>query len=254
MGEKRLKISITKKCEICGNEFQAWYKKTKSCSKVCKNELARKITQKQFSTLESRKNHSYITKKAMDNPNIRKNFEIGMSNRKSYKKENHPRWGIKLDDITKQKISKGNKGKSKGKTWEERYGIQEANKRRKNTANRMAETNSKLLKKRTSKLEKQFLFELEQKGYISNKQISKYTVDYVNESTKHIIEINGDYWHCNPKLFKSDYYNSSIGMTAFEKWKYDEERKKYLENLGYSVTILWESDLKSNKSTIHKLN
>ena len=254
MGEKRLKISITKKCEICGNEFQAWYKKTKSCSKVCKNELARKITQKQFSTLESRKNHSSITKKAMDNPNIRKNFEIGMSNRKSYKKENHPRWGIKLDDITKQKISKGNKGKSKGKTWEERYGIQEANKRRKNTANRMSETNSKLLKKRTSKLEKQFLFELEQKGYISNKQISKYTVDYVNESTKHIIEINGDYWHCNPKLFKSDYYNSSIGMTAFEKWKYDEERKKYLENLGYSVTILWESDLKSNKSTIHKLN
>ena len=79
MGEKRLKISITKKCEICGNEFQAWYKKTKSCSKVCKNELARKITQKQFSTLESRKNHSSITKKAMDNPNIRKNFEIGMS-------------------------------------------------------------------------------------------------------------------------------------------------------------------------------
>ena len=43
-------------------------------------------------------------------------------------------------------------------------------------------------------------------------------------------------------------------MTAFEKWKYDEERKKYLENLGYSVTILWESDLKSNISPIHKLD
>jgi len=254
MGEKRLKIGITKKCEMCGIDFQAWYKKTKTCSKICKNELARKITQKQFSALEARENHSLITKKSMQNPIVKKNFEIGMSNRRCYKKENHPRWGIKLDNITKQKISNGNKGKYKGKTWEERYGIKESNKRRKNTANRMAKTNSRLLKKRTSKLEKQFLFELKQKGYISNKQISKYTVDYVNENTKHIIEINGDYWHCNPKMFKPDYYNSSIGMIASEKWKYDEERKRYLENLGYSVTTLWESDLKSNKSVIHKLD
>lgn len=247
MGEKRLKISITKKCEICGIDFEAWYKKTKSCSKVCKNELARKITQKQFSTLESRKTHSLITKKSMEDPIVKNNFKIGMSTRRSYKKENHPRWGIKLDDSTKLKISNGNKGKAKGKTWEERYGVKEANKRRKNTADRMAKTNSILLKKRTSKLEKQFLIELKQKGYKSNKQISKYTVDYVNEKTKHIIEINGDYWHCNPQLFKPDYYNSSIGMTASEKWKYDDERKQYLENLGYRVTILWESDLKNQK-------
>lgn len=247
MGEKRLKTSIVKKCEICDVDFQAWYRKTKTCSKLCKNELARKISQNQFSTLESRKTHSLITKKSMEDPIVKKNFEIGMSKRRSYKKENHPRWGIKLDDITKRKISNGNKGKSKGKTWEERYGIKEADKRRKNTANRMAKTNSHLLKKRTSKLEKQFLIELKQKGYISNKQISKYTVDYVNENTKHIIEINGDYWHCNPKLFKPDYYNSSIGMTASEKWKYDENRKKYLENLGYSVTIIWETDLKDQK-------
>lgn len=247
MGEKRLKISITKKCEICGIDFEAWYKKTKSCSKVCKNELARKITQKQFSTLESRKTHSLITKKSMEDPVVKNNFKTGMSTRRSYKKENHPRWGIKLDDSTKLKISNGNKGKAKGKTWEERYGIKEANKRRKNTADRMAKTNSILLKKRTSKLEKQFLIELKQKGYKSNKQISKYTVDYVNEKTKHIIEINGDYWHCNPQLFKPDYYNSSIGMTASEKWKYDDERKQYLENLGYRVTIIWETDLKNQK-------
>lgn len=247
MGEKRLKISITKKCEICGINFEAWYKKTKSCSKVCKNEIARKITLTQFSSEDSRKKHSLITKRSIDNPTVKENFKIGMSNRRSYKKENHPRWGVKLDEETKEKISNGNKGKSKGKTWVERYGIQEANKRRKNTANRMAETNSRLLKNRTSKLEKEFLIELKTKGYISNKQISKYTVDYVNESTKHIIEINGDYWHCNPKLYKADYYNSSIGMSAAEKWKYDIERKIYLENLGYTVTIIWESDYKKKK-------
>ena len=36
-------------------------------------------------------------------------------------------------------------------------------------------------------------------------------------------------------------------MTASEKWKYDDERKQYLENLGYHVTILWETDLKNQK-------
>jgi very-short-patch-repair endonuclease len=247
MGSKRLKNSITKNCEICGTGFESWYKKTRTCSKVCKSELARQITIKQFSTPESRESHSIVTKKAMEDPDVKKNYKIGMSNRRSYKKENHPRWGIKLDDETKKKISKGNKGKSKGKTWEERYGICEANKRRKNTAKRMAKTNSRLLKRRTSKFEKSFLTELKQKGYTQNQQIDKYTVDYVNKDTKHIIEINGDYWHCNPKHYPPDYYNHSIKMFASEKWKYDEDRKKYLENLGYSVTVVWESEYKRKK-------
>lgn len=37
-------------------------------------------------------------------------------------------------------------------------------------------------------------------------------------------------------------------MTASEKWKYDDDRKKHLENLGYHVTILWETDLKKQRN------
>ncbi len=244
MGDKRLKNSIINKCYICGCDFESWYKKTKTCSKICKNKLASTLSKNQFSTCESRQKHSLITKEAMGDPIIRNNLLNGVLNRRSYKKENHPRWGVKLDTSVKQKISNANKGKYKGKTWEERYGLKEAAIRRKNMASRMAKTNSRLLKNRTSKFEKQFLNELKTKGYESNQQISKYTVDYVNKSTKHIIEINGDYWHCNPKLYKADYYNSSIGMTSYEKWKYDAERKTYLENLGYTVTVIWESDYK----------
>lgn len=106
----------------------------------------------------------------------------------------------------------------------------------------------------SSKLELSVKEYFENLGYKSSVTIGNYVVDYLNESKKEIIEINGDYWHCNPQKYAPDYYNKKLGMTAFEKWKYDEERKKYLENLGYSVTILWESDLKSNKSTVHKLN
>jgi G:T-mismatch repair DNA endonuclease (very short patch repair protein) len=32
-------------------------------------------------------------------------------------------------------------------------------------------------------------------------------------------------------------------MTAVERRKLDEDRKKHLESLGYTVTVVWESNL-----------
>ena len=79
--------------------------------------------------------------------------------------------------------------------------------------------------------------------YKTNVRIGKFKPDYVNEITKHIIEVYGDYWHCNPTKFSADYYNSKLRKTAQEKWDYDERRIAYLESLGYTVSIIWESKL-----------
>lgn len=79
--------------------------------------------------------------------------------------------------------------------------------------------------------------------YIRNARIGKYRPDYVNKETKHIIEFNGDYWHCNPSLYEAKFYHTVLKMTASEKWKLDEKRKQYFESLGYTVTVIWESDL-----------
>ena len=68
-----------------------------------------------------------------------------------------------------------------------------------------------------------------------------YTLNVNNK--KHIIEVYGDYWHCNPKLFKEDFYHPQLKQTAAEKWAADDQRKQYLESLGYTVTVVWESDL-----------
>lgn len=184
-------------------------------------------------------------KLAMYSPSVRRNFLSGMKIRRSYKKEGHPRWGVVLTQETKKKISDGNKGRFKGQTWEQMYGVKNANKRRKSVSKKMAETNSRLLNDRTSKLENGFKKYLKSLGYKQNKQLSKYTVDYLNEDKKRVIEIHGDYWHCNPKLYKESYFNKSIGMTAKQKWDYDFNRQKHLEDLGYSVQILWESDIKN---------
>ena len=80
-------------------------------------------------------------------------------------------------------------------------------------------------------------------NYKINVKIGKYKPDYVNESNKHIIEVYGDYWHCNPKLFNKDFYHPQLKKTAEEKWLLDLTRQQYFESLGYTVEIIWEDKL-----------
>lgn len=61
-----------------------------------------------------------------------------------------------------------------------------------------------------------------------------------------IIEYNGDYWHCNPKIYQPDYYNSRIKMFAEEKWLADDIKIDYAQSMGYSVLVVWERDYKKS--------
>lgn len=70
------------------------------------------------------------------------------------------------------------------------------------------------------------------------------SVDVYIPSTKTIIEVYGTYWHCDPRKYTSDYYNKSLKLTAQEIWDRDTKRKNFLESLGYTVKVLWESDVK----------
>jgi len=59
-----------------------------------------------------------------------------------------------------------------------------------------------------------------------------------------LIEFNGDYWHCNPKLYNSDYMNKKKGMTAKELWEYDKQKTILGESKGFTVITIWEYDYK----------
>jgi very-short-patch-repair endonuclease len=85
---------------------------------------------------------------------------------------------------------------------------------------------------------------LEKYGFKSEQVVNKYCVDELNEKNKIIIEINGDYVHANPRIYKSNDVIKLRGnaYTAQEKWENDQRKKEYLENLGYEVLIIWESD------------
>jgi len=70
-----------------------------------------------------------------------------------------------------------------------------------------------------------------------------YSVDIFIPSENKVIEVYGDYWHCNPTLYESTYYHKQLHMKAVDKWKMDEKRRKNIEKGGYLVEIIWESQI-----------
>jgi len=68
-----------------------------------------------------------------------------------------------------------------------------------------------------------------------------------------IIEYNGDYWHCNPKKYSENYFNKKKNKTAKEIWKYDNERIDLIKSFGYTLEVVWESELKSDNKIIKKI-
>lgn len=67
------------------------------------------------------------------------------------------------------------------------------------------------------------------------------SVDIYVPSKKLIIECFGNYWHCNPNLYKPDYYHKNVKLTAEQIWHKDNERIEYFKKLGYQVKIVWET-------------
>lgn len=65
-----------------------------------------------------------------------------------------------------------------------------------------------------------------------------------------IIEYNGDYWHCNPRKYKKDYYNKQVKLNAEFIWLKDQVKIKHAKENGYEVKVVWEMDYKQNPKKI----
>jgi len=74
-------------------------------------------------------------------------------------------------------------------------------------------------------------------------QDAQKSVDVYIPSTRTIIEIYGTYWHCDPRKYSSEYYNKSMKLVARKIWDRDIKRQLFLESLGYTVKVFWESDV-----------
>ena len=186
------------------------------------------------------------------------------------KGEGNPFYGKKHTDKVKKEISKSRKGQNKGDKnhmKQEKYrqmsrdimrsnwdnGILD----RKDMSDKMKETrrSGKLKSVIRSKKEKEIVVEIRKMGYVVQHSLRVETkiYDIFIPSLNLVIEYNGDYWHCNPKKYKPDYFNQKKQKTAKELWEYDKNKIDLIREKGYNLEIVWESDLKMDHTLIYKL-
>lgn len=82
--------------------------------------------------------------------------------------------------------------------------------------------------------------------YICNTRIDKKHVDIYIERYNLIIEINGDYWHANPEVYKPNdiiYHKKGNPVIASDVWEKEKRKIDYLSDKGYNIQILWEKDI-----------
>ena len=77
--------------------------------------------------------------------------------------------------------------------------------------------------------------------YTANGFLYSYNFDLIFKN-KLILEIQGDFWHANPIIYKSEDIILK-GLYAKDLWKKDEQKKKKVESKGYKIYYLWESEI-----------
>jgi G:T-mismatch repair DNA endonuclease (very short patch repair protein) len=83
--------------------------------------------------------------------------------------------------------------------------------------------------------------------FIKTKEGRVFKYDLTITDSKKIIEFNGDFWHCNPEIFESDFYNKPKKMSAIDIWKYDNDKIKAATDNGYRILTIWENEFRNNK-------
>lgn len=87
--------------------------------------------------------------------------------------------------------------------------------------------------------------DIENEYYIFNKKIKKgfsYDIKYKNK----IIEVNGDYWHANPKIYESNFFNTRLQKYAFEIWEIDKLKNQVAKLDKKKIFYIWEKDYREN--------
>jgi G:T-mismatch repair DNA endonuclease (very short patch repair protein) len=186
--------------------------------------------------------------------------------------QGNPFYGKTHTKETKEKISKSREGKATGKgnsmskqKWRDKarknlikkWESGDLENTRKFMSEKLKETRrlGKLTSVIVSKKEKEILKEIKKMGFdvIGSHKVDTKICDIYIPSLNLIIEYNGDYWHCNPKKYNSNYFNKKKSKYAWEIWEYDKNKLELIKNNGYTLEVIWESDFKNNNKIINHI-
>jgi G:T-mismatch repair DNA endonuclease (very short patch repair protein) len=235
------KFYVKRKCPSCGNEVKT-YSKDKTVA--CRNHF-NKVNSKTLCTTCMGKNN-------MGNGN--------------------PFFGKKHDTKSIEKISNSRKGKAKGKNnsmsnpkWKNKVSINLKKKWDSGDLDHLRQFFSETIKKTRrsgklksvirSKQEKGIVLKIKKLGYEVRHllRVDTKICDIFIPKLNLVIEYNGDYWHCNPKKYKPDYFHQVKNKTAKELWEYDKNKIDLIKEKGYNLEVIWESELKEDESIINKI-
>lgn len=97
-------------------------------------------------------------------------------------------------------------------------------------------------------------------SYTTQFHIKGKIFDFKISNTNILIEVNGDYWHCNPNKYNIDEVVKFPGEVRKVKdvWKKDNDKRERVEKIGYKVIYIWEDEIKKTKDlselVLSKLN
>lgn len=212
-----------RKCEICGKEFECSKKsKQRFCSNKCNAEWQK--------TLIGINNKSF-TSELIECNYCHKNF---------YQKQH--------------KIRNNQHNFCLFECWQHWYaeiGSQQDNVKERSRKTMLRELSNGEISK-TNSLPQQIIDNLLNDLNINferEKNVKYYSVDnYLNDYNL-MIEIQGDYWHCNPIKF-----NKKINKTQYDRISKDKAKHTYIKNhYGIELLYLWEDDIINNIDLCKKL-
>ena len=75
----------------------------------------------------------------------------------------------------------------------------------------------------------------------------KFVYDICDLKSKKIIEINGTYWHADPRVYSSDDILVCNGLTVSAVRERDFIKHEFAKKFGYEVLVIWEIDWHTDK-------
>lgn len=80
--------------------------------------------------------------------------------------------------------------------------------------------------------------------HIRQKWLNRKSYDIQISNTNLLIEIQGDFWHANPEIYKpDDIISIDGGIPAYQIWEKDKDKKINAEKYNYTILYLWETDI-----------
>lgn len=69
--------------------------------------------------------------------------------------------------------------------------------------------------------------------------------DFIIHNKRILIEVQGDYWHANPKLYNEDGSDGKRILNYIQKKKIEKDikKKEFAESKNFKVIYIWESDI-----------